>query len=212
MNLLVVAATEAEIAQFRAFVTEKGLTTDILVTGVGMVATAYALTRQLATKRYDLALQVGVAGSYDLNLAPGSMVFVTSDQYGDLGAEDHEAYLDIFEMGLAEKNKYPYTDGRLLTPRIKAHERIKLPEAAGLTINTVSGSEPTIKMRIAKFAADIETMEGAAFHEVCLRENMNFAQVRSISNYVTPRDKSQWQMGPAIANLNKWLIEFVDNI
>jgi hypothetical protein len=39
-----------------------------------------------------------------------------------------------------------------------------------------------------------------------------FAQVRAISNYVIPRDKSQWQMKDAIINLNKWLVGFVEKI
>jgi futalosine hydrolase len=64
-------------------------------------------------------------------------------------------------------------------------------------------------MRADRYDCCVESMEGAAFHYVCLQEGMPFAQVRAISNYVTPRDKSQWQMKDAIVNLNKWVIGFI---
>ena len=136
---------------------------------------------------------------------------MTSDQYGDLGAEDHEEYLDIFEMGLIKPNLPPYIVGKLLTPLLPVHNKIRMPQVSGLTVNTVSGSERTIKLRNEKYHCDIESMEGAAFHYVCLREKVCFAQVRAISNYVTPRDKASWNMKAAITNLNKWLIDFIEN-
>ena len=52
-------------------------------------------------------------------------------------------------------------------------------------------------------------MEGAALHYVCLMEKIPFLQIRSISNYVGERNKRNWNMKEAIANLNKKLIEFV---
>ena len=156
-------------------------------------------------------MQAGVAGSYITNIALGDVVFITSDQYGDTGAEDHDNYLDIFEMGLINPNISPYIVGKLLTPLLPVHNKIRLQQVSGLTVNTVSGSERTIKQRNDKYHCDVESMEGAALHYVCLREKVPFAQVRAISNYVTPRDKSQWKMKDAIINLNKWLIDFIEN-
>lgn len=214
MNLLIVAATDAEIAPLNAyFQTAKlpdTMTGGVLITGVGMLNTTYELTKHLQANRYDLVLQLGVAGSYVDSLKPGDVVFVTSDRYGDLGAEDHENYLDIFEMGLINPNVSPFINGKLLTPLLPVHNRVKLPHVAGLTVNTVTGSEYTVTLRKEKFHCDVETMEGVALHYVCLKERVAFAQVRAISNYVTPRDKSQWQMKEAIINLNKWAIEFIN--
>jgi futalosine hydrolase len=211
MNLLIVAATEAEIRPFTTAPKEKGCNAEVLITGVGMVATTYALTKHLQSTRYDLVLQAGVGGSYNRDLALGDVVFVTNDQFGDLGAEDHANYLDIFQMGLLDKNNLPFTDGKLYTPILPVHSNISLPKVSGITVNTVSGNEPTIKMMTEKYGCAVESMEGAAFHYVCLQENVPFAQVRAISNYVTPRDKSQWKMKEAITNLNNWLIDFIEN-
>lgn len=213
MKLLIVSATAGEIGLF----TDHLKTADykdvtVLTTGVGMVATTYALTRHLCTHSYDLVLQAGVGGSFDRNISLGALVHITSDQYGDLGSEDHDNYLDIFELGLLQKDEAPHSGGRLLTPLLPIHEKIGLPTATALTVNSVSGNANTIARRADKYGAATESMEGAAFHYVCLKEGVPFAQVRAISNYVIPRDKSQWQMKDAVINLNKWLIAFVASV
>jgi futalosine hydrolase len=207
MKLLIVAATEMEIKPLLNHTSGAGF--EYLITGVGMTATTYALTRRLQAAKYDFVLQAGVGGCYGPNYSLGEIVLVSTDQFGDLGAEDHEDYIDIFEMGLLQENTPPYTSGKLETPTSPELQEIDLPRVSGLTINTVSGNERTIRNRIAKYGCVIESMEGAAFHYVCLQEKVAFAQVRAISNYVTPRDRSQWKMKEAIINLNDWLIGFI---
>ena len=41
-------------------------------------------------------------------------------------------------------------------------------------------------------------------------ENMNFLQLRSISNYVEERNKANWDIPLAIKNLNDKLSEVID--
>lgn len=214
MKVLIVAATEGEITPFIQHIPALPPVHEVgvLITGVGMVATTYALTKKLQQVHYDLVIQAGVGGSFDRNLALGEVVFITSDQYGDLGAEDHDEYIDVFEMGLLSIAAPPHIGGKLLTPLQPVHQKIELPQVSGLTINTVSGSQATIKRRMEKYGCTVESMEGAALHYVCLIEGITFAQVRGISNYVIPRDKSQWQMKDAIVNLNKWLISFIERL
>ena len=206
MKILIVAATQPEIAPFLA--QNHNLAISVLITGVGITATTFALTRHLLTHTYDLVLQVGVGGSFDTNIPLGSLHLITSDRFADLGAEDHDQYLDIFDLGLLSPHEAPYVDGALLTPILPLHQSIGLPTATGVTVNTVSGSAATIASR-SRYACTVESMEGAALHYVCLQLAVPFAQVRSISNYVTPRNKSLWKMKDAIINLNNWLIAFV---
>jgi futalosine hydrolase len=210
MKLLIVAATQMEIAVIHPSPDILPVQADILITGVGMVATAYCLTKRLQQQQYDLVLQVGVCGSFDQSIPLGTVVYVNSDRYGDLGAEDHDNYLDIFDMGLMDKDAAPHTGGRLVNPLQPRDYNIDLPQVSALTVNTVSGNRQTIARRAAQYGCTIESMEGAAFHYVCLQEGVTFAQVRGISNYVTPRDKSQWRMKDAIIHLNNWLIDFID--
>jgi futalosine hydrolase len=203
MKLLVVAATEAEIGIFRSRMPH--ITT--LVTGVGMVATTYALMKHLTRHRYDLVLQAGVSGSFDRTVPLGSLVHVVSDRFGDLGAEDHDQYIDIFDLGLLGSNDAPYTHGMLVNPLGAVHQHITLPQVSGITVNSVTGSAATVAIR-QQYGCTTESMEGAALHFVCLSERVTFAQVRAISNYVEPRDKGKWQMKEAIIDLNDWLISF----
>lgn len=204
MKLLVVAATEAEVSIYKE---QAPAGAELLITGVGMTATTYALTKHLQTNTYDLVLQAGVGGSFDTSVPLGNLLYVSSERYGDLGAEDHSNYIDIFDMGLLSGNAHPHSNNMLVNPLLPELALIDLPKATGLTVNSVSGSEPTIARR-RQHGCTVESMEGAAFHYVCLMEGVTFAQVRSISNYVTPRDKSQWKMKDAIINLNNWLISF----
>ena len=79
MKLLVVAATQAEIAPTLAhfgiasnnFIETENF--DLLITGVGMVATAFSLGKQLSNQ-YNLVLNVGIAGSFDRDIALGEVV------------------------------------------------------------------------------------------------------------------------------------------
>jgi len=55
-------------------------------------------------------------------------------------------------------------------------------------------------------------MEGAAVFYACKRENIDCLQIRSVSNYVEPRNKENWQIGLAIRNLNDWMISFISEM
>ena len=215
MNILIAAATESEVGILKQHLVSEGAEgheIKVLVTGVGVIATTYFLTRELDANKYDFVLQAGVGGSFDPVIRLGDVVFITSERYGDLGAEDHDNYLDIFEMGLIEQHTYPHSSGLLRIIPHPVHNHILLQQVSGLTVSTVSGNTHTIAKRKERYHAQVESMEGAAFHYVCLQRHIPFAQVRAISNYVIPRDKSQWQMKEAIINLNNWLIEFLKEV
>ncbi len=223
MDILLVAATAAEIGPFINHLQEGGYqvsadryevngnTIDVCITGVGMVATTYAVTRALAKKQYMLALQAGIGGSFDRQIALGSLVMVNSEQFGDLGAEDNGAYLDIFEMGLQDRDVFPFSGGRLDCPQSALHEQVALRHVTGLTVNTVTGTTASAQRLVERYSTGIESMEGGAFHYTCLLSEVPFMQVRAISNYVEARDKSKWKMKEAVIALNQWLISYLCN-
>lgn len=212
MKLLIVSATDGEVAIAKKYIADGGKTgyeVHMLTTGVGPIATTFALTKELCANRYDLVLQAGVGGSFDKSIPLASLVKISAERYGDLGAEDHDNYLDIFSMGLIHADEHPHSGGWLVAQASPLADKIDMPSATGLTVSTVSGSERTIAMRMQQYGCQVESMEGAVLHYVCLQLGVPFAQVRAISNYVIPRDKSQWQMKDAIINLNNWLIDFL---
>lgn len=220
MKILLVAATEFELHDtfahldaMAAELIERELYVATLVTGVGMVATTFQLCQYLSHNHIDFVLQAGVAGSFRPKYKPGALVSVASDAFGDLGAEDNGDFLDLFQLNLASPNTPPFDNKLLFATEDSPFACGKdLPQVHAITVNTVAGTEATAAARRKKFAADIESMEGAAFHYVCTRLKVPFAQVRSISNYVAARDKSSWQMKDALAVLNRYLINYFNSL
>ena len=196
----------------------KEMIIDVLIPGVGMVQTAYFLGYQLAQKHYDLAINAGIAGTFNKSLPLGSVVNVVEDCVPELGAEDGNDFLSVFELGLTDPDTHPYQGGRLinnmLDPAIFSQTDVvmKLPRVTGITSNTVRGNAGSIS-RIQRISvADIESMEGAAFFFACLSERVPCLQIRAISNYVEERDKSRWNLDLALKNLNRVLTEIARDL
>ena len=173
---------------------------DLLVTGVGMTATAYELGRTLSGK-YDLAVNIGVAGSFRKKIALGSVVSVKSDRFADMGAEDGNRFLTLEEMGLSNGSWKLEDESWKDKKALSGLKKVK-----GITVNTVHGNSASIKKVMKKFNPDIETMEGAAFFYACDRMGIPCLQIRAISNYVERRNKKNWQLNLAIRNLSHGLL------
>lgn len=181
--------------------TFREVTVEVLFTGVGLTATAFALGHRLARLPVPaLAIQAGIAGAFDRDLKPGTVVRVISETMGDLGAEERDgSLLSMDALGLPPGPPFDER-GRLVSPTITD---LPFPTAHGLTVNRVSGSPATIAARRERFPhAEIETMEGAAFFYACLQIGIEPLQLRAISNFVEPRNRDNWQMGLAIGALN----------
>jgi len=215
MRILLVAATAQEWASVayaetvRAGVTGHGSITlaghavDVLVTGVGMVATAAWCSRALAAAaRYDLAINVGVCGAFDRSLSLGGVVHVVSDRLAEMGAEDGESFIPLDDLGLSETGGAPYTRPELINTAPPASAELKaLPAVSGITVNTVHGRERTIAEVLERFAPQVESMEGAAFMYACMVAGLPFAQIRGVSNFVERRNRRAWRLSDAIGNV-----------
>ena len=202
MQILLVAATELEIAPFL----KKKPAADFLITGVGCPATIYHLTKRLQQIDYDLVIHAGIAGSFTTSLKLGDVVLVKQDHFADIGISENEQFYTVFEKGLGDENAFPYNKG-WLDNNGAFIDRSQLQKVKALTVNTVTDNEVQIKQLVSKYDPHIETMEGAAMHYICLEENVSFLQLRAISNYVGERDKAKWKMNEAIENLNEALIK-----
>jgi futalosine hydrolase len=170
---------------------------DILITGIGMVATAAQTARALAKKSYDVAFNFGVCGSFDRRLEPGRVVHVVSDRIAELGAEDDGVFLTMDELGLPAEPVFVNAE----PPANRA--LAGLPAVAGITVNTVHGNERSIAAVARRFAPQVESMEGAAFMYACLMSKIPFAQVRAVSNIVEKRNRAAWNMDEATRNLGR---------
>ncbi len=195
MRTLVVAATPAEIAPIEGALRARR-DIDVLLAGVGMVATAAHVTRALARTRYDFALNLGLCGSFDPSLTPGIVVHVVSDRLSELGAEDGDTFLAIESLALPSDHVV-----QNLTPPPNA-ALAWLPKVTGITVNTVHGDDASIAEVAARCRPQVESMEGAAFMYACRLAGVPYAQVRAISNVVERRNRASWKIPEAVDALS----------
>jgi futalosine hydrolase len=203
MRILIVAATAEEIRNLEFEI--RNLEIDFLVAGVGIAATTYSLTKKLSSQQYDLAINIGVAGSFKNEIAIGETVLVVSDMFADVGAEDDDKFLSVFELGLEDKDRFPFSDGDLkCNMDFEKYSSLQsLKKVKAITVNTVHGNERSIQKAIQKFNPDIESMEGAAFFYCCMMEKIPCLQLRAISNRVERRNRAEWDIPVALNNLYK---------
>ena len=190
MKILITAATEMELSQIDS--PNQDIST--CISGIGAAIAMFHLQEALQHKSYDLVIQCGIAGSFNLlNYNIGSVVIASSDVFADVGVSANNKFKTLFELGFKEKNQFPFTNG-LLENNTLPLKNFELLVAKAITVNTVTDDKYTIKQLQQKFAADIETMEGAALHYICLQKKIPFLQVRGISNEVGERDKQKWKI------------------
>lgn len=222
MPLLLVAATEPEIAPLLKemkfcgdislnlrWYEYKGRNIDVLITGVGMVATSVWVTRILTQRNYNSAINAGIAGSFDRTINLGEVVRVQTDCIPELGAEDGDNFLDIHELDLLGKNDFPFQNGCLHGSDTSAFgSLIQLKPVTAITVNKVHGNENSVAAAVKKFNPQIESMEGAAFYYACAVADVFAIQIRAVSNYVEKRNRAAWEIGSAVKNLNAELLKY----
>nr|WP_262909340.1 futalosine hydrolase [Mucilaginibacter roseus] len=221
MQVLIVAATQPEveglISDFGFSISDSdnnqlltanrrlpaGSNCNLLITGAGMVATAFALGRHLATNKYDLIINLGIAGSFNRDIALGAVCEITEDTLVELGAEDDGTFITIDDLGFGESR---------FIASYSLPASINIKKVTAVTVNTVHGNEASIQKLSSRVNADLESMEGAAFFYACKQAGVPCLQIRSVSNYVEKRNRAAWQIGPAIKNLNTFAAELLDDL
>jgi futalosine hydrolase len=213
MKILIVSATWLEVkmlADELEFIDESthllkkyrlnGTQIDILITGIGTTFTAFHLTNALRDKKYNFVINVGIAGSLTGELNIGDVVSVVSDEFADLGIEKENEFLTLFETGFMDENEFPFEHGILKATESNGFFEFK--KVRGITTNISHGRTSSIADIKSKFTAQVESMEGAVVLYVCNWFGVPCFQIRSISNYVEPRDSAKWNIPLALEKLN----------
>ena len=224
MRILIVSATFAEVKAFANVLkisvvpnininkaNYAGHEISLLITGVGMVATAFHMGG-MNRDDFDLAINAGIAGSFSKELQPGQLVNVTTDCFAELGADYGEKFIPLYSMDFAKDFAEPFLnkEGVIKNPTLSDNAIInELKQVKGITVNTINGKADRIQMVVDMFSPDVESMEGAAFLFGCLKKGIPCFQIRAISNYIEPRNLNNWNIPLAIGILNKRLVEIV---
>ncbi len=187
MKILLVVATQQEIIK------DKFKDCNVLITGMGMVNTSIKITEELLQNKYDLVINMGVAGSFSKDYIVGDVVEVVEDNFSEFGFEDGNDFVQFFGF----ETKYNFA------------AKTNLQKVKGITVNTVHGNEKSISEIVKRLSPDVESMEGAAAFKVCNKFVVPCIQIRAISNNVEKRNKANWNMPLAIHNLNNQVAKII---
>ncbi|MGZ8511716.1 MAG: hypothetical protein ACXWWA_15115, partial [Chitinophagaceae bacterium] len=87
MICLLTAATVAEISPFLAYYRDSKnslpVAVDIIITGIGLTATTYSITKQIQVRRPGIIIQAGIGGCFDKSIPLGSVLAIKQEAIGD---------------------------------------------------------------------------------------------------------------------------------
>lgn len=216
MKVLVTAATENEWKEtYRAIHygdhPMKGKV-HFHTSGVGIPSSLFSISQVIDQEKPSLIIQAGIAGCFDILENVNQTYVIKNDVFADVGVEENDEWMDLFDMGFMEKNTFPYTGNLFENPWLQKYNLLKLPAVAAITINEITTRNERRNQFIKKYNPFLESMEGASLHYACLMKSVPFIQMRTISNMVGERDKKKWQLKSAIEQLNDTLIKYLDTL
>jgi futalosine hydrolase len=167
VDVLVVAATSREL---------EGLDAATLRCGIGPVEAAATTARELALRRPDALLHVGIAGASGIE--PPALVLGSEAVYCDLAAA------------------VPLVDRVEPDARLLERARAALPDALVRPIGTsarVGGAT----------GCEVEAMEGFAVLRAAELAGVPALELRAVSNDVAEADRARWRFDEALAALRE---------
>jgi futalosine hydrolase len=194
-RLLVVTAVEAEAAALRS---AAGSDVVIEVVGVGPAAAAAGTARLLAGAAFDRVVSAGIAGGFPGRAPVGTTVIGLRSVAADLGAETPDGFVPVEQLGFG-------TSVLHADPSLVDAMRSASPAAVTgdiLTLATVTGTAATGATLAARHPAAVaEAMEGYGVATAAAAAGIPFAELRTISNPIGPRDRSAWRIAEALTAL-----------
>jgi futalosine hydrolase len=200
-DLLIVTAVDAEADAVLAGLDGAPVTVEPI--GVGVAAAAAGTARLLtlaeaAGTPYRAVLSAGVAGGFAGHAEMGATVIGARSIAADLGAETPDGFVGIAELGLG--TGVVDADAGLLRALASALPGSVLADI--LTVATVTGTATTAARLMARYpAAAAEAMEGYGVAIAAAAAGLPFAELRTVSNPIGPRDRGSWRLAAALAAL-----------
>jgi futalosine hydrolase len=177
----------------------------IIQTGVGPVNAAHAVTLAIAKSKPAAIIVCGVGGAYGTSgLRIGDVACATAEIYGDLGADSPGGFLDMKALGFPLVTEPTQLFNEIPLQLFPAERR-----AVFVTVSMCTGTTARGHAIHARTGGAVENMEGAAVAHVAQLHRLPVGEIRGISNMVTDRDTTKWQLKEAAAaaqeTLLKWL-------
>jgi futalosine nucleosidase len=183
----------------------------LAVSGVGLVNSALASGRLLSRSDVTGAVNLGIAGAYDVEEFPlGSSCFVWQETWPEYGLLDEDGRVDPKGVGFpqGEVRGVAVWNRIQLNPVNDAEAMgLSLPassgRAAGVTVSAVTGSADRAGWLKTACNGDVENMEGFALAFAVMQAGLPFLEVRTVSNLVGSRWAEDWDLKGALRTLGE---------
>jgi futalosine hydrolase len=197
-RLLVVTAVAAEADAVRAGADPGQVVVEVV--GVGPAAAAAGTARLLAATPYRAVVSAGIGGGFAGRAAVGATVLGARSIAADLGAETPGGFLPVEQLGFG--TSVLEADAELIKALAAAQPEAVVGDI--LTLSTVTGTAATAARLAERHPAAVaEAMEGYGVATAAAAAGVPFAELRTISNPVGPRDRAAWRLGEALAALTR---------
>lgn len=190
--ILLAVATEFEGALLRERLSGRA-DAKVIVTGVGPVNAAHAVTVAIVEHTPKAIVVCGVGGAYPgSGLAVGDVACAQMECYGDLGASSPNGFLDMQALGFPVIASPSPIFNDLPMQIFPVDRRVKF-----VTVSTCTGTEDIAQSIESRTGGAVENMEGAAVAHVAHLHRIAVGELRGISNIVTNRDQASWRLKDA---------------
>lgn len=188
--------------------------------GVGKVNAAAAAAVLIDRCQPQLVVNTGCAGAYSgSGLGLGSLVVASEEVLADDGVVAADGWKDLRYMNLPSVEQGGVSYYNVLP--LSRHAAEKAMEVAGCcgvslmrgrfaTVSTCSGTSLYGAELYGRWNALVESMEGGAVAQVCLRCGVDCLEIRGISNMVEERDLKRWDVGRAVEAAQGFVLKYIE--
>lgn len=189
--ILVACAVGKELAFFESLPH-----VEMLVTGIGPVEAAAAVSRALAQSPYELVISAGIGGAIEGTAQIGEGVVVQDE---------------FFELNLESGAPLALPPGARAIDRagsdlwlVDGLVELGFRSVRAITVARVTSCDATAE-RLRAFGVCVESMEGFAVLRSAEIAGVRAIEVRGISNLVCERSRSRWDFDAGVSGLKKVL-------
>lgn len=208
-EILVIAATDVELAPARELLGKNAAGVRFATTGAGKVSTALRTLELVQEKRPGWIIQVGCAGACPSSgLSTGDAALADLEIFADEGVEAPGGFLSMEDLGLPQAargeesiyNRVP-VDGPSKTTlesiRAAITDGPRIKTGPFCTVSCGSGTDAAAARIDELWDPLVESMEGASAALVAWKHQVRFSEIRGISNLTGNRNREEWKIPAA---------------
>lgn len=169
---------------------------ELLVTGIGPVEAAAAVSRALAQSSYDYVINAGIAGAFEGSAEVGGSVVISED---------------FLQLDLETGAAIALPDGLRVIDRASSDlvlvdrlAELGFRSVRGITVPRVTATDETAA-KLRALGAGAESMEGFAVLRAAEIAGVPAVEVRGISNVVCERSRSRWDFAAGVRGAERIL-------